>query len=292
MACKLAFLSPNDLPTVYRTYRAAFADYVRDVSQVTETVFTNRAIKNGVDLGASVGIFDRGEMVGFTLVGLGEFEGCYAAFDAGTGVVKPYRGQGLAKAMFDWIKPGLREKGVERFYLEVIQSNTPAVRAYQKAGFSVTRELDSFEIQFGSDRLGHVPGQDIIICTISKADLEAVAGFFDWHPSWENSIASIRRLPDLVLLLGAFVRDQLVGFLAYYPTLNWILSLAVHRSFRRRNIGTALLGYLKAELHAQVSSTNIINIEQTDSGMIEFLRAAGFEFAFNQFEMVLDLCEW
>jgi len=117
-----------------------------------------------------------------------------------------------------------------------------------------------------------------------------VAGFFDWHPSWENSIASIRRISDSVLLLGALVQGQLVGFLAYYPTLNWILSLAVHRSFRRQRIGTALLAYLRTEIHAQVLSINIINVEHTDKGMIAFLQAVGFEFAFNQFEMALDLC--
>jgi len=110
MACKLEALSQNDLPTVYKTYMTAFADYVRDVSQVTKTVFANRMIKNGIDFGTSVGAFDQGEMVGFTLVGLGDFDSCFAAFDAGTGIVKPYRGQGLAKAMFGFVEPALRAK--------------------------------------------------------------------------------------------------------------------------------------------------------------------------------------
>jgi GNAT acetyltransferase-like protein len=57
--------------------------------------------------------------------------------------------------------------------------------------------------------------------------------------------------------LGALVQGQGVGFLAHYPTLNWILSLAVHRSLRRQGIGTALLAYLRTEILAQVPSIAI-----------------------------------
>jgi ribosomal protein S18 acetylase RimI-like enzyme len=288
MPYKLKLLSQNDLPIIHQTFMAAFADYVHDVNQVTETIFTNRMIKNGVNFETSVGVFDQGEMVGFTLVGLDDFGDCFAAFDAATGITKPHRGQGLAKAMFDFVVPTLRAKGVERFYLEVIQTNDPAVRAYQKAGFTITRELDSFEIHFENENLDQVTERNIEICTIPKSDLGMVADFFDWHPSWENSISSIRRIPDKMLLLSALVQGQLVGFLAYYPMLNWILSLAIHKSFRRQKIGTTLLAHLKAKIGAQFPTTKIVNVEHTDDGMIRFLQTVGFEFAFNQFEMKLD----
>ena len=70
MKTQIQFLSKNHLPVVYRAFMAAFSDYVQDASQVTEASFTNRAIKNGVELESSVGVFDQGELVGFTLVGL------------------------------------------------------------------------------------------------------------------------------------------------------------------------------------------------------------------------------
>jgi ribosomal protein S18 acetylase RimI-like enzyme len=289
MSLTLKSLSQNDLSTIYQTFMAAFADYVHDFSQVTETIFANRMIKNGVDFDASVGVFYQGELVGITLVGLDDFNGCCAAFDAGTGIIQPFRGQGLAKAMFDFARPALEAKGVERFYLEVIRTNDRAVRAYRKTGFSVTRELDSFEIRFENANLDHVAERNITICTIPKPDLRTVGDFFDWHPSWENSISSILRIPDHVLLLGAFVQGQLVGFLAYYPALSWIMSLAVHKSFRRQKIGSTLLAHLRAEIGARVPATKIINVAHTDDGMITFLQAVGFGFAFDQFEMKLDL---
>ncbi|MFC1936033.1 GNAT family N-acetyltransferase [Chloroflexota bacterium] len=289
MNLNLQFLSENDLPVLYQTFMEAFADYVQDASHVTETNFTNRAIKNGVDYETSVGAFDQGKMVGFTAVAHDNFCGGYAAFDAFTGIIKPYRGQGLAKAMFEFVVPKLKANGVERFYLEVIQSNEPAVRAYQKAGFTITREFDAFEIHFENAHLDQVADKSVEIRTISKSDLAQVADFFDWQPSWENSLASIQRIPDKVLILGAHVQNKLVGFLVYYPLLKWILNLAVQKSYRRQKIGTTLLAHLKDQISGQVPTTKIINVEHTDKQMIEFLKTVGFEFFLNQYEMKLDL---
>jgi ribosomal protein S18 acetylase RimI-like enzyme len=185
------------------------------------------------------------------------------------------------------VVPNLRAKGVETFYLEVIQSNEPAVRAYRKAGFEITRELDAFEIQFEDARLDPEAEKGVEIRTIPKSNLTQVEDkeFFDWIPSWENSLSSIQRIPDEVLILGAHVQNKLVGFLVYYPLLNWILNLAVHKSYRRQKIGTSLMAHLKDAIGAQVPSPKIINVEHTDKGMISFLNTVGFKFIINQFEM-------
>jgi ribosomal protein S18 acetylase RimI-like enzyme len=283
------FLSQNDTGILYQTFMTAFADYSQDISHITETYFTNRAIKNGVNYQTSAGVFFQGEVVGFTLVATDQFNGSYSAFDAFTGIAKPHRGQGLAKAMFEFIVPKLKANGVETFYLEVLQDNEPAVRAYQKAGFAITRELDAFSIEWEHARLNNGVGKNIEIYSIPKAQLDQTAKFFDWQPSWENSLASIHRIPDEALYLGAYIQGSLVGVLVHYPLLNWILCLAVHKSFRRLRIGTALLGHLHASISAQFPSTRIINVEHTDIGMIKFLESAGFIFFGNQYEMKLNL---
>lgn len=289
MNIKLQSLSKNDLPAIYQSFMEAFSDYVQDASSVTETIFTNRAIKNGVDFGTSVGAFDKGKMVGFTVVAHEDYCGAYSAYDAFTGITKPYRGQGLAKEMFEFLVPKLKAKGVKRFYLEVIQKNEPAVRAYKKSGFEIIRELDAFEIKF--ENAPHILAvhEEIEIRPIIKSELAPVAEFFDWQPTWENSLASIQRIPDEVLILGAFYEKRLAGFLVYYPLLNWILNMAVNKSYRRKKIGTSLIASLKEEISNKVPATKIINVEHTDRGMIEFLESTGFEYFLNQYEMKLDL---
>lgn len=287
MTTRLQFLSHTDMTTMYHAFMAAFADYVQDASGVTEANFTNRAIRNNVNLDVSVGIFDGDDLVGFTMVGLDRYQGVYAAYDAATGISKPYRGQGLAKAMFEFIVPALKERGVERFYLEAIQENEPAVRAYQKTGFKIDRELDVFRLTF--EGLGAQPDDPagIEVRPIDKGQFSQAAAFFDWQPTWDQTPASITRIPDEVLMLGAFSGNRLVGELVYYPLQNWVLSLAVDQAYRRRKIGSALMSHLHSELGERLPATG--NIDHGDSGMLAFLDAIGSKFITNQYEMSLDL---
>lgn len=289
MDYQLQFLSGIDISIIYEAFMAAFSDYAQDSSQVTEASFTNRATKNGVDLGSSVGVFHQGRLVGFTLVGLDTFEGRSAAFDAGTGILKPFRGQGLAKAMFDFAIPTLQTQGVKRFYLEALQENEAAVRAYRKAGFDITRELDSYGRQQLDAPDTPADGYRLEIRPISRLQLAAAAAFFDWQPSWENSLSSLNRIPGEILCLGAFKGSKLAGILVHHPNSNWIMSLAVHPSFRRQKIGTALLARLKAATGDRYHKALVINVDHGDAGMARFLETSGFRLVFNQFEMALDL---
>ena len=80
----------------------------------------------------------------------------------------------------------------------------------------------------------------------------------------------------------------MVGFLAYYPLLGWVLNMAVHKEFRRRRIGTALLADLISRIGKNQISVEIINVDHSDNGMLEFLKSLNSEFVVNQFEMMLD----
>ena len=289
MTITLQHLSESDIPALHQAFLEAFSDYVQDASHVTETYIRNRSTLNGVVYENSVGIFDHDKLVGFILVALDDFCGEHAAYDGLTGIIKPYREQGLAKAMFDFVLPGLHSRGARSFYLEVIKSNQPAIRAYEKSGFKITRELDAYEIHFEDIQAKELPGSGIEIRPVPKCVLMNVDEFFDWQPSWGNTIASIQRIPDEVIILGAHVQTELVGFLVYYPLLRWILNLAVHRSYRRQKIGTALIAKLKDVIGPQDPPIKIINIEHADKSMIEFLNTVGKMHDIGQYEMKLDL---
>ncbi|MFH0778164.1 MAG: GNAT family N-acetyltransferase, partial [Candidatus Eisenbacteria bacterium] len=163
MSVEYGFLSRELMPATYRAFMEAFSDYGVDMSRVTEDVFNKRATKNGIDYGCSVGAYDSGRMVGFTLVGVDAWMKELCAFDIATGVVKAHRGRGLAKGMFDALLPGLRAGGVKRLVLEVLRDNRAALKAYEKIGFRVTREFECFEVS--SDSVGLrktvVPGLEI-----------------------------------------------------------------------------------------------------------------------------------
>jgi ribosomal protein S18 acetylase RimI-like enzyme len=283
------FLSRDMTGALFRTFVEAFSDYALDMSHVREKVFLNRALKNGVDFESSVGVFGGDRMVGYTLIGIDQWKGAPAAFDIGTGIVKRHRGKGLATGMFEYAVPRLREKGVRAFLLEVLQENGRAIKAYEKTGFRITREFDCFQLRLDRVEMAETA---VLRGEIHELEREQVDWFeeaLDWQPSWENSFASIKRIPDDVAFLSMSVDGEPAGILVYYPALTWIMCIAVKRPYRRRGIGTALVRHLVDSLKGVIPTVRLINVQHADSGMTSFLERCGFEIFVKQFEMELDL---
>ncbi len=289
MTLRCAFLTRGHFHQIYKTFREAFADYQIDCSYVTERTLLNRAIKNGVDFDLSIGTFDDRRMVGFTIVGIDNWDNMRSAFDIVTGIIPAYRGKGIATRMFDFAIPELRAHGVMRFVLEVLQTNEPAVKVYRRAGFSIRREFDCFELRLDKARLTFDLKVPLRIQAVGKEELVDFEEHLDWQPSWENSLASINRIPDEIVIYGGFLDDQCVGLIVYYPVLNWIMSLVVKRDYRKRGIATRLLAHLLDHLGPDISIVKLINVDHSDRAMLKLLGKAGFELLVRQFEMEYNL---
>jgi ribosomal protein S18 acetylase RimI-like enzyme len=274
-----------DRAQLHATFQEAFADYAVDMSSLNESLLEIRFTKNAVDWQASVGAFDGDRMVGFTMIAIDDWQGRRAAFDAATGIVPDFRGRGLAREMFDWALPGLREKGVERFVLEVMAENEPAIRAYEKTGFAIRRRLSCLGLNLAAARRRvSAPGR-LEIRTVDRKVLLDLEEWVDWQPSWENSFAALARIPEQLVALGAFVGQELVGGIGYSPSMNWIMTLVVRPSRRRQGIGSALLQGLVAALPEEQELVKLLNVDSEDLGMRAFLEARGFHHLVDQFEM-------
>jgi ribosomal protein S18 acetylase RimI-like enzyme len=212
------------------------------------------------------------------------------AFDAMTGIVKPHRGKGLARKMFEFMVPGLKTAGIREFWLEVLQNNEAAIKAYENTGFSVVREFDCYTIALNKKANLRMPVDKMIrIKVLEKMELGFYESILDWQPSWENSFANIIRIPDETVLLEARYGGASAGLLAYYPTLNWIMCLAVDKPYRRKGIATVLLHNLKKHIKDKISVIKMLNVDHADKGMHKFLLKSGFELYVKQFEMKLKL---
>lgn len=277
-----------DTDQLARTWQEAFADYVVDMSAMTGERIRIRSAKNAVELDVSPGAFDGPLMVGFTLVGVDDCMGEPAAFDVATGIVPAARGAGLAGRMFEWSRPRLCGLGVSRFYLEVIQSNEPAVRAYRKVGFEITRELRCFQVPAATLRERRGDGL-LPLRPIDRTTVARFAAEVDWLPSWENSFAAIARIEDRLLALGAFDGDTCVGEAVYSPYFNWVMSLVVARPHRRRGIGAALLRELGRRAPAEVETLKVLNVDAGDVATLRLLAAADALSYVDQYEMALAL---
>jgi ribosomal protein S18 acetylase RimI-like enzyme len=277
-------LAPVDPSLIHQAFLSAFADYAMDAGGTTEDSLLLRMRKNAVDYAASVGAYDDDRLVGFTLIGIDHLDGVMTAFDAGTGILPAYRGQGLAKRMFEHVVPSLRSLGVRRFLLEVLQQNEPAIRAYQKSGFETIRTLRCFVAN--ADELRNLPAPDgLMVRSTTVAALEGLVPHADFSPSFENRFTAHREIPHEVEIYGVCDGEDVVGALSYCRKLNWLLSLIVARTHRRRGIGRALLRHFAIQLPKSVDRLTALNIDSAAAGALAFFESCGFSLLIDQYEM-------
>lgn len=286
---QLRFLSDVNLEDVYSSFKKAFSDYQMDIRHLTSEKFKNRLLKNRVDFDCSVGVYSDNELVGFTLVGIGDFKNKISAFDAATGIIKEYRGNGLAKKMFEFSLPKLKENGISNFLLEVLQPNLKAIKAYKKVGFNIVREFKCFELileNFSEDCRNYPLSN---IREVNIYDVQPLLAQIEWEPSWENSIHGIIKIAENTKIYGAFVNDKIVGLLVFYPMLSWILNIYVKPEFRRNGIGSSILGYFVNSISEDITKIFLHNVEKKETGFQRFLIKKGFTHLIDQFEMELEL---
>ena len=280
------FLNEADFAQLYKTFIEAFSDYVFPFA-LTEQQFRNHINLNGVELDGTIGCFEAGRMVGFSLNGFGDWNGVSTVYDAGTGVIPSARRRGASEAMFDQMLPVFKEAGIGQCLLEVITSNTGAIRLYEKLGFGYSRELALMQCDRQIE-LTTAPDISIEVRSIEQPDWELMATFWTGYPSWQNSVAAMNRSLNLKTLLGAYVEGSLVGYVAASATFGRIAQIAVSPHHRNKGIGTMLLKGIQ-NVTAAGYSLQVINIDKALDGTLRFLRNRGFYERIAQHELIAPL---
>jgi ribosomal protein S18 acetylase RimI-like enzyme len=289
MAISYKYLSEDDFPRAHATMVEAFSDYHLDMSYMTSERSWLRNVKSGVHYDCSVGAYDGRKMVGLTFVGLDVHQGEKSAFDAATGIIPAYRGQGIAKGMFEHILPRLRELGVTNFLLEVLKPNEAAIRAYTKTGFKPVREFACYDLLRDSFVAKNPEGSMFEVREVDKNRVQEFETLVDWQPSWENSFAGMDRIADDLIRLGAFNGNHCVGILVYYPLLQWLMCLVVKKDFRRKGVASSLLSSLMESLPGDTDRVKINNIDRSDAALLAFVKQSGASHVIDQFEMEYKL---
>jgi len=279
-------LEHTDFDTLFRGFEKAFLDYEIHFDKDEVRSMLKR---RGYDPKLSFAAFDADEIAAFTFNGTGIFNGIFTAYDTGTGTAREYRGKGITKDIFKHSIPYLKEAGVGQYLLEVLQNNTKAISVYQKLGFRTTREFDCFR-QRKNDMNCVVENERILHIDIVPVKVESIADahtFFDFCPSWQNSMDSIERAGSDLVCLGAFVANELVGYCVFDPLTGDLSQIAVNRPFRRRRIASRLL----QEMIKRTKSNGIkvLNVDSSCHPMAAFLNKNNLKMTAKQFEMILPL---
>ena len=191
--------------------------------------------------------------------------------------------------MFDHAVPRLQTAGVRKFLLEVMQANEPAIKAYERTGFEITREFDCFLLSTENPPRTLEEGREFEIRPAERTLLKGFVGDFEWTPSWENSPEAVTLVPEDLVAYGAFEEKECLGMVIYYPLLRWIMSLIVKPGHRRKGVGSALVGHLLRETGDLPPAIKLNNVDRSDTGMRAFLELLGFELYASQFEMMRGL---
>ena len=148
MAIRYRHLDEDGFAQAHATMVAAFADYQLDMSYMTAERSWLRNLKSGVQYDCSVAAFDGDRMVGFTFVGLDQWRGEPAAFDAGTGIIPGYRGQGVASVLLKALMAELRlPDGTDSVKINNIdRSDETMLGLVEKAGADWV--IDQYEMEY------------------------------------------------------------------------------------------------------------------------------------------------
>ena len=272
-------LGQTNFDTIFRAFRCAFADYEM---QLGEEQLRRMLRRRGFSPEMSFAVFDGDEIVSFTLNGIGRYGDVLTAYDTGTGTLPEWRGRGLATEIFEYSIPFLRHGGVRQYLLEVLQHNESAVSVYRRLGFGVAREFNysirpSAEVVVGDSAWAVEP--------IGVGQIEPA--FWDFMPSWQNSVEAIVRAADDFILRGVFVAGNLAGYCVFEPAAGDVTQLAVAPSFRRRGIATSLLCDVLSANRSGV--VRVVNTDVSCVSMNGFLAARGLGATGKQFEMARKL---
>jgi ribosomal protein S18 acetylase RimI-like enzyme len=285
-AYTFSFLREQDIPLLYDTFLASFADYIVPIKLSRED-FALKIKREGIEPSFCAGAFFGQQLVGFVLTGLGEWQGKPTAYNAGTGVLPAHRGHRLTSQLYTFMLPKLRESGLEQCLLEVIDRNETASKVYRALGFEITRQLLCFRSPKGELLLPAEAPSDLTIRQAAKPDWAGYAGFCDVAPSWQNTAAAFRKSPDKKIVLEAFWDGLTVGYIAFFPRTGAIAQLAVRRDYRNQGIGTVLLRDVVRL--ADTPALMLLNVDASCQRMLAFLERRHFKPLLTQHEMLLSL---
>jgi ribosomal protein S18 acetylase RimI-like enzyme len=268
MSMNIRSLKGIDYDEMTAAFNDAFSDYDIPARYTTEYL-RDLVLRRGYRPDLAVGAFDGPRLVGFVFNCLdGD-----AAYNSGTGVVISHRRRGIAREL---MQRSIETLPAKRYILEVIETNERAASLYRSLGFEETRRFQCWTWERNECTTGFSPSPPGR--AEARPTLDQIRAWRDMEPSWQNSVAAIRRANEPFVVLG----DERGGVVVFLSNGDVPL-LAVAPEHRRKGLGRALL----AAAHARAGKRlRIMNIDDRAAGIAAFLERCGAQRLVRQIEMV------
>lgn len=266
---------------ILNVFNRSFSDYFIPF-KLSKDQLVSKMLADKTDLNISVGAFNEGKLIAFILHGLDIVNGQKMVYNGGTGVIPEKRGLGLTKQMYHFIIPYLEEQGINKLILEVINENIQAIKSYEKSGFITKRGLVCYK---GIAKISN-SNKNIEVKNLQNYRWNSMGTFWDVLPTWQNSNSVLDELKQNNCSLGAYLENQLIGYVIYNPANKRIQQIAIHKDFRRKGIASTLIFEL---IEKYGDTLSIINVDKKSKEANNFLNNIGLENSLEQIEMELKL---
>ena len=219
-------------------------------------------------------------MVGFCLNALGQWQEKQTAYDGGAAVIPEYRGRGVAKEMFAFLMPRLKEAGVSQYLLEV-RVEHPAATLYRKLGFVETRRLAMFD-QSHKNAQEHkrIRRQHQTCETPGLAIISNVLGWISIVAEFDRSRRKGHREPHNQCLR---MNNECVSYgVVFVPSANLMQQPSRHSTAGKESAQRFSRHSGSQNLSRSTTSTK-------NSNPLAFYEANGYKQVLEQFEMIKTL---
>ncbi len=228
-----------------------------------------------VDFEYCYGAFDKGKLVAFIINGVDRLNGHLTAFNTGTGVLPAYRGRQLVDKIYAYAIPLLKEKGITKCVLEVIQDNARAIRVYQRIGFAIQRNLNCYKGTLSESE--QVPK----IKKIDFSELQELGypkhNFYSWDHTNDALVQLGKEYETYTVVDPA---NQLLGYFIINPTNGRLAQVEVE---------TEDFATITAAISQVAKEVRIVNVDDRRVDLIENLLTYGLQNTINQYEMEMDI---
>ena len=274
-------LEDTSIAELMHTFNDAFSDYSVPF-HLTKEQLLNKIVAESIHKEFSFGAFEDGKLIAFILHGIATVEGQKIAYNAGSGVIPDKRGNKFISKLYETAFPLLKQNSIRTIRLEVLSDNEVAKKIYSALGFTKKRILNCYKGSIAD----HPSEVQCSIQYIYQPDWKLLQSFWDWNPSWQNSISSINNSWSQLDTIGIYSDDTLVGYAVLNPKLNRILQFSISKEHRQSGFAKQLFRYIALNKSKTIS---LLNIDDQAVETHSFLTSSGLTVFLNQIEMELTL---
>lgn len=265
----------------------AFSDYIMPMKP-TFSQFENILLRRGFDSALSIGAFEEGQLVGFIFSSCRTWHDRKTLYTISVGVIPSYRGRKIAENLYLALFEIAKNAGITAYLLEVITTNSRAIKLYEKLGFKQHRTLHCFSLKkplatISLEESSILDHHYKITIETQMPNLD-ITKLIDYPSSWQYSLDSIYTDPQGFYYVIARTDQEIAGILIVDRETAAIFQIVVAKNHRHQKLATAMLTALKAEMPEK--NFSLSNIDNRNHSLIGFIESLQFEPIINQYEML------